>query len=419
MNRGGENTGLVDTTLQDFRTIGGAPVLWPLAFLVFISGFISFISLRAHGSMVPICFFFTLALFGFYYRAFPKPSPALMLVWALFVALIGVAMVRSLDVDYAIGRFSKLVVMSSVALLFWSLANKIPTLSSLRPLFVIAFLIGLFLCLFEGLSDGLIYWLTHDVSRLEATHTANRPVVLVVLFAWPVALALSQLVDQKFVFLLVFLTLVASFTTESQSAQFGGVVAAFILFSSKFFPRLVLWVVGAGGVLAILAFPFVMEAADWTRIGGTSLAAKQTILPRLELWQFVAQKIMEKPLLGYGLEAGRFLPLDGMIQKYFGGTRMHHPHNGIMQVWFEMGLLGAALLALGWGTLVYQIGRLQGEPQRYALAGMSCILVISAVSHGLWQTWWVSALVMMPFFYAISISSLSFISSESAQPSED
>lgn len=402
MSNVGEKMGLVDTIVQDFKTIGGAPVLWPLAFLVFISGFTSFISLRAHGSMVPICFFFTLALFAFYYRSFPKPSPALTLVWALFVALVGVAMLRSLDVDYAIGRFSKLFMMSSIALLFWSLSNKIPTLPALRPLLVIAFLIGLFICLVEGLSDGLIFWLTHNVSRIEAMHTANRPVVLVVLFAWPVALALSQLVDQKFVLLLVFLTVAASFTTESQSAQLGGVVAALVLVSSKYFPRVVLWAVGAGGVLAIVAMPSLLGAADWTRIGGTSLASTQTILPRLELWQFVAQKIMEKPLLGYGLEAGRFLPLDGMAHQYFGGTRMHHPHNGIMQVWFEMGLLGAVLLALAWGALVYQIGRLGRLSQRYVLAGLTCILVICSVSHGLWQTWWVSALVMMPFFYAIS-----------------
>lgn len=403
MSKVGEKVGLVNTVARDFKTIGGAPVLWPLAFLVFISGFTSFISLRAHGAMVPICFFFTLALFAFYYRSFPKPSLALTLVWTLFVALIGVAMVRSLDFDYATGRFSKLVVMSSIALLFWSLANKIPTLPALRHLLVVAFLIGLALCLFEGVSDGLIFWLTHNVSRIEAMHTANRPVVLVVLFAWPVALALSQLVDQKFVLLLVFLTVVASFTTESQSAQLGGVVAAFVLLSSTFYPRLVLWAVGAGGVVAILALPFVLGATDWTRIGGTSLESTQTILPRLELWQFVAQKIMEKPLLGYGLEAGRFLSLEGMAHQYFGGTRMHHPHNGIMQVWFEMGLLGAALSAAAWGALVYQIGRLGRLSQPYVLAGLTCMLVISAVSHGLWQTWWISALVMMPFFYAISL----------------
>lgn len=388
--------------LRSMKPIGAVPALWPLAFLVFISAFLSFISLRALGSMVPVAFLFSLALFVFQNRVFPKPSPLLLATWVLFVALIGLAAARSLDIDYALGRFGKLILMSGIALLFWSLAARIENLNALQSLLVIAFSIGLALCLFEGVSDGLIFWLTHDVSRIEATHTTNRPVVLVVLFVWPTALVLSRLVGQKSMALMVLLTLVASFTTESQSAQLAALLATGVLVSSMLLPRLTLWAVGIGGVALILTLPFVFAFFDLMPAESTDFVSRATVLPRIELWTFVSQKILLHPLLGYGLEAGRFLPLDDMTQKYFGGAFMHHPHNGILQVWFEMGALGAVLLALGWGLLVAMVGKTSASVQSYVLAGLVCALVVSTVSHGLWQTWWVSALVILPVFYAIA-----------------
>jgi O-antigen ligase len=404
MSQTGTDSVQGNTIVGDMKTVAGEPVLWPLAFLVFISAFVSFISLRALGSMVPACFLIALGLFVVQGRRFPRPSMVWGAVWLVFVALVGIAALRSLDVDYATGRLSKLALMSGIAILFWSLAREIKSLGALQPLLVLAFFIGLGICLFEGLSSGLIYWLTHDVSLAEAAHTANRPVVLVLLFAWPVALVLARKVGMAGSLVLVFVALIAGFTTESQSAQLAGFVAMLVLLLSWAWPKGALWMVGVGGVVSILGLPIALTLFDWTIVEGASRAFTQTILPRLELWAFVVEKISERPLLGFGLEAGRFLPLDGMAHKFFGGEFMHHPHNGILQVWFEMGLVGAGLFAMGWGLLITQIGKQNALTQRYALAAVVCVLVISTVSHGLWQTWWISALVMLPFFFVIAMS---------------
>ncbi len=219
--------------------------------------------------------------------------------------------------------------------------------------------------------EEVFFALAHDVSSGQAAHAANRPIVLLAVLLWPMSLALLQTVGSRGVWLFVLLTLASTFTTESQSAQ-----------------------------LAMLGAVF---AFDFMSAEGPAFSLPLTVASRLELWSFVAGKIMEQPLFGYGLEAGRFLPLEGMAHMYFGGPLMHHPHNAILQIWFEMGGLGAVVAALGWALLVRQIGGLTARYQAYLLAALTCILIVGTVSHGLWQTWWVSGLVVVPVFFAISL----------------
>lgn len=395
-------TGLRRRFVEDFTIIRETPVLWPLALLVFVSGFVNFISLRALGVVVPVCFLFALVIFVVQTRRFPRPSTGTIVVWLVFAAIVGLAAMRSLNVDYASGRFIKLASMSLLAILLWSLSARVLALPALRSVLVVSLGFGLMWGFVEGISDGFIFELTHDVIPGEAMHAANRPIVLLVVFLWPMVLALSQVAGRRVAWFAVLLTLVSTFTTESQSAQLAILGAVTVFGWASLAPRSTLWVVGVGGVVTILGLPVGLAYFNFLpEVGDYFLPL--TVVARLELWNFVAGKIMEQPLLGYGLEAGRFLLLDGMTHKYFGGPLMHHPHNAIIQIWFEMGLLGASVAALGWALLVRQIGYLSSYKRSYPLAALTCILIIGAVSHGLWQTWWVSALVVVPFFFAISL----------------
>ncbi len=396
--------GLKQVFTQDLATIRDTPILWPLALLVFVSDSISFVSLRALSVVVPACFLVALVILIVQTRRFPKPSIGTVIVWLVFVVLVGLAALQSMNVDYASGRFVKLASVSLLAVLFWALAARVSGLLALRPVLILSLVIGLGWAFVEGLSDGAIFALTRDVAENEAAHAANRPIVLLVVFLWPATLALSQILQQKAVWLLLLLTLGATFTTESQSAQLAMVAASVVFALALLLPRAGLWMVGIGGVIAILALPFVFASFNMMLNDESVWASKMTVLPRLELWRFVSEKIVAQPLLGYGLEAGRFMPLDDMTQQYFGGTHMHHPHNAILQIWFEMGLLGAVAIALGWALLVRQIGGLAPQSQAYPLAAATCVLIVGTVSHGLWQTWWLSALTVVPFFFAIALA---------------
>jgi hypothetical protein len=131
-----------------------------------------------------------------------------------------------------------------------------------------------------------------------------------------------------------------------------------------------------------LAAPLVMLAAAHR---GLYARFKIDLPPswydRLRIWSFVADRMKLLLLRGAGLEASRTFP----------GVVPLHPHNGPLQLWYELGLPGAALGALFWLWLWGRIGdcarrdRLCGAT---AAAAAAVYLIISAVSFGQWEEWW-------------------------------
>ena len=102
---------------------------------------------------------------------------------------------------------------------------------------------------------------------------------------------------------------------------------------------------------------------------------------RLRIWSFVAERWAATPLRGAGLDASRAFP----------GVVPLHPHNGPLQLWFELGLPGAVLGTLFWLWLWGRIGECAGRDRLHgatAAATATVYLAIGAVSFGLWQEWW-------------------------------
>jgi O-antigen ligase len=191
-----------------------------------------------------------------------------------------------------------------------------------------------------------------------------------------------------------------------QTALTGGLFAALLAF---------LWraqavkALGLLTALMILLAPFVVhftlmgDAIDRIapRIG--SLSA----VHRLVIWEFATGKIEERPLAGWGLDAARAMP--GGKEKrtiVFGresGTYARdleelplHTHNLALQLWLELGVIGAALGAGFVAWLFLQIARAQGDRIETALltGHATTALLIAGLSYGIWQAWWLSTLVL-------------------------
>ena len=100
-------------------------------------------------------------------------------------------------------------------------------------------------------------------------------------------------------------------------------------------------------MIGILTAPLTLPALD--RLPGLLTAAdaiKGSAGHRLLIWSFVGERIAERPLLGWGLDASRAIP-GGKEEIRPGLTRLPlHPHNAALQVWLELGMPGALLAAL-------------------------------------------------------------------------
>jgi O-antigen ligase len=113
---------------------------------------------------------------------------------------------------------------------------------------------------------------------------------------------------------------------------------------------------------------------------------------RVGYWTYAMQRIAEHPFRGWGLDASRaFSPY---IQL--------HPHNGALQVWLELGVLGAVAAALAWAFVFRRMARDQRSLVAAATAGSASVyLFFGVVSFGVWQEWWLALAALVAVIAAL------------------
>jgi exopolysaccharide production protein ExoQ len=85
----------------------------------------------------------------------------------------------------------------------------------------------------------------------------------------------------------------------------------------------------------------------------TAVGEDMTLTGRIGIWPAVLVKIQERPWLGYGYEAF-WRGLNGeSAYIYLAGLTPSHAHNGLLQLWLHVGLLGVFVFLIGfWATLL-------------------------------------------------------------------
>ena len=137
-----------------------------------------------------------------------------------------------------------------------------------------------------------------------------------------------------------------------------------------------------GMALAAAVFVLLMPVALLGLIqSGIKLPLPLSWSERVGYWTYAVQRIAEHPLRGWGLDASRT----------FGPNIGLHPHNGAIQVWLELGVLGACLAALGWAIAFRSLARDARSLVTAAAAGSAAVyLFFGSVSFGIWQEWWLA-----------------------------
>jgi O-antigen ligase len=139
------------------------------------------------------------------------------------------------------------------------------------------------------------------------------------------------------------------------------VVSALFIFA----PLVVLWGVRSG----FFAWLHVLAPPSWDA--------------RLNIWAFAANQIVNHALRGWGIDASRT----------FGEAIPLHTHNGAIQLWLELGSVGAALAAAFFAWIGYRIVGWTGINRRdgaMAAGALVSYLVIGGLSFGIWQEWWLA-----------------------------
>lgn len=134
---------------------------------------------------------------------------------------------------------------------------------------------------------------------------------------------------------------------------------------------------------------------------------------RTTIWGYTGRLIAEKPVLGWGMEASRNAPdgdheiqlwrvePDGTLFGLREALLPLHPHSAVLQVWFELGAVGAGLVAAFLILALFHLDRAAGMPRRMRAAAASAFvsgLIVALISFGIWQSWWQSGLWLAAAF---------------------
>ncbi|MEM6626253.1 MAG: O-antigen ligase family protein [Pseudomonadota bacterium] len=147
----------------------------------------------------------------------------------------------------------------------------------------------------------------------------------------------------------------------------------------------------------VLVLLFLSDAGGAADANSTETAS---MMWRMDAWRLTVGLIAEKPVFGWGADASRTVDVVYTAGAFKGELIVGgHPHNMPLQVWLELGAVGAALLS---AALIALGGRLPeprsiGMPAAQAAAGVwGACAVACGVSFGLWNAgWWAFVAVIV------------------------
>ena len=278
----------------------------------------------------------------------------------------------------------------------------------LARLFLIGVLTGLFLLFFERGTEGFF---SNLFGIKVQYHTFNRSATLFALLAWPAAL-MAQRYKRWGALSLFLLILLLTGLLGSRSALLAMILglAAFIL--TKIQPKLAISVVGFISISYILMGPFFhtqILSPDKIKINANELSRQYIYFPRSTyhrflIWNFSSRKALEKPIFGWGYRSSRSIPGAKKMLDQSEEALPLHPHNGVIQIWLELGFIGALVAAFLSFKIIRKLWRkahLKKEAA-YALGLYSSSFTMICISYGLWQSWWLAGLFIAATIYISS-----------------
>ena len=240
---------------------------------------------------------------------------------------------------------------------------------------------------------------------LETLTKTSRGSVVLAIMIWPAAAILAFWMRRPLAALALWAAGAAIVFSLNMSASKLAVILATLVFAAAWFrPLWVMRAIQVALVALMLASPLVprylLNQATLGEEGQIRLAYSWQ--HRVQIWQFCERRIAQMPLLGHGFDASR--TIEGQDNPLYvlrpigqplktGHVFSLHPHNASLQIWMELGGIGALLAAVLCAGLVGLVRRLSPDPrvQAATLAAAASFLVNASVSFGIWQSWFLAS----------------------------
>lgn len=311
----------------------------------------------------------------------------LALAWAALSTLWTFHPAETLEESVALKLACQLVLYAAA----WCGARRADPAIAARALRILAWGLGAYGCLLlvEALTGGGVYQalrsLIGDPIRPDLGRKNIAQGSFVLALIWPVAAA-AGLRGGAPGWLAAPMALGAAllaqvFLSDAPTLAVGLAVGVGVLV--WIWPRSAPKAMGLAAAGLVLAMPLVILIV---RLAGLGTHLPVSWDQRMGYWAFAMARISDHPWRGWGLDASRG----------FSPAIQLHPHNGALQIWLELGVVGAVLGALIWAFVLRSLARDERSLLTAAAAASATVyLFFGLVSFGVWQEWWLALAVLV------------------------
>jgi O-antigen ligase len=326
----------------------------------------------------------------------PAAILAVLLLWGAASAMWSLDPGRSLILDM------RLAGLFAAALALAAAAGRVAAPRRLVAFLIAGIAIGLVLSGYDLLSDGGLSGLVSV--RAFRPFRLNQIAIGLGILALPVA-ALLVVHGQVIAALIAAAAIAGAVVLLEDAAAKAALLTSLPMAALLYRWRASVARIGAiVSVIGILTAPLTLpRLAQAPGLLAAADALKGSAGHRLLIWSFVGDRIAERPLTGWGLDAARAIP-GGKDEVRPGLTRLPlHPHNAALQLWLELGVPGAALFALFVGWLWLRLATMPWPLIYAAAAGGSLTAMLAAAfaAYGIWQEWWLATLGLALFLILV------------------
>jgi O-Antigen ligase len=245
------------------------------------------------------------------------------------------------------------------------------------------------------------------ISREDLT----RNMAPLTIFLWPAIAGIEGTMKRPWKIVVAVLTVIVAgavvmqawHETSKLALVLGLATFACAYLATRLTGRLVAtgWVVACLAVLpaALIAYRLDLHNASWLQSSARH---------RIIIWNLTAEQALKSPWLGVGARTTYVLGprLERDLAKRPGAdlrwSLSAHSHSVYLQTWFELGLIGAALLTLLGLAILQAIKSLAAQLQPYAYATFASAAVMAGSSYGMWQFWFVSSFGFCAALFGLS-----------------
>ncbi|CAK6515068.1 O-antigen ligase family protein [Rickettsia helvetica] len=263
----------------------------------------------------------------------------------------------------------------------------------LKKALIFGILTAILLFFIEYSSHG---FLTRIFKASFGLYMLDRGCALLSITVWVAVIILLSNGKKRHALMLYILVLYLLSISDSLASFLGFGIGGIIFILTRFMKPIFFKLIAISLITGSLLFPVIAKQIEPRDLSERYLTTQASAAHRLFIWHFVANKIIEKPILGYGFASSKYIKVNDSEMIDYNGEKWHplplHPHNNILQITLELGIIGLILFL----SLIYkylkQIDNIKNN--NFRSASYACFInyyIIGMISYNIWQIWWISS----------------------------